>query len=110
MKFACLGEICAPPMRWPFSPQASSILPALSSWSGFLKTLPNVRRFVGCAALRVAFSSLTFALISSRSPGRSANSTLATTSPAASSEWRYVSPSSAGVRHAGPSAPTTSAR
>ena len=47
MKFACIGEICAPPIRCPFSPQASSIRPALSSWAGFLKTLPNVRRFVG---------------------------------------------------------------
>ena len=70
MKFACFGEICAPPMRWPFSPQASSIRPALSSCSGFLKTLPKVRRFVGCAALRRAFSSRTVALISIGSRGR----------------------------------------
>ena len=31
MKFACRGEISAPPIRWPFSPQASSIRPAPSS-------------------------------------------------------------------------------
>ena len=70
MKFACRGEICAPPIRWPFSPHASSIRPALSSWSGFLNTLPNVRLFVGCAALRCACSSATFALISLLGPRR----------------------------------------
>ena len=53
-EFACRGEIWAPPIRWPFRPHASSINPAVSSWSGFLKTLPNVRLFVGCAALRNA--------------------------------------------------------
>ena len=35
-----------------------------SSCSGFLKTLPNVRLFVGCAAFRCACSSATVALIS----------------------------------------------
>ena len=57
-------------MRWPFSPQASSIRPAPSSWSGFLKTLPNVRLFVGCAALRCAFSSRTVRLDLLRRPRR----------------------------------------
>jgi hypothetical protein len=33
---------------------ASSIRPALSSCSGFLNTLPNVRRLVGCASFRRA--------------------------------------------------------
>ena len=28
MKFACFGEICAPPIRWPLRPHASSIRPA----------------------------------------------------------------------------------
>ena len=57
MKFACIGEISAPPIACPFSPHASSILPAPSSCSGFLKTLPNVRLFVGWVALRWAISS-----------------------------------------------------
>ena len=74
MKFACRGEICAPPIRWPFRPHASSIRPAPSSCSGFLKTLPNVRLFVGCAALRCACSSATVALISSGGRGASRNS------------------------------------
>ena len=38
MKFACFGEISAPPMRYPLSPHSSSILPAPSSPGGFLKT------------------------------------------------------------------------
>ena len=62
MKFAWRGEITAPPIRCPFSPQASSIAPAPSSCSGFLNTLPNVRLFVGCVALRLAWRSATIGL------------------------------------------------
>ena len=54
MKFACFGEIWAPPITKPRRPQASSIRPAVSSCSGFLNTLPKVRLFVGWAALRCA--------------------------------------------------------
>ena len=64
-EFACIGEICAPPIWCPFKPQASSIRPAVNSCSGFLKTLPNVRLFVGCAAFRRAWSSQIVALMSS---------------------------------------------
>ena len=78
----------APPIRWPLSPHASSIRPAPSSWSGFLKTLPNVRLFVGCVALRCAWSSATVALISSGGRGARRNSTCATTCPGASAECR----------------------
>ena len=111
MKFACFGEICAPPIRWPLRPHASSIRPALSSCSGFLKTLPKVRLFVGCAALRRAFSSRTSRLDllgvarpqpqlrRERRPGRGARF-----------ECRYESPSSAGVSQPLPSAVATSAR
>ena len=110
MKFACLGEITAPPIAWPLSPHASSIRPAPSSWSGFLKTLPNVRLFVGCVAFRCAISSATVALISSGGRGTSRYSTSATTWPCRSSEWRYERPSSAGVSQPAPSAVTTRAR
>ena len=83
MKFACIGEICAPPIRCPLSPHASSIRPAVSSCSGFLKTLPNVRLFVGWAALRCAWSSAIVVLISSTGRGVSRSSTCATTWPCA---------------------------
>ena len=52
MKFACLGEISAPPIRCPFRPHSSSILPAPTSPGGFLKTLPKVRLFVGWVSFR----------------------------------------------------------
>ena len=71
----------------PVALEAAS-LPALSSCSGFLKTLPNVRRLVGCAALRREFSSFTRDLISSGSPRSSRNSTRAATCPAPRLEWR----------------------
>ena len=88
MKFAWRGEIWAPPIRWPFSPQASSIRPAESSWSGFSKTLPKVRLFVGCAALRCACMSAIVALISSAGRGTSLSSARATAWPCLSSECR----------------------
>ena len=87
-EFACRGEISAPPIRWPFSPQASSIRPAVSSWSGFLKTLPYVRLFVGCASLRWRCRSETIALISATGRGSRRNSTRATTWPWRSSDRR----------------------
>ena len=62
MKFACRGEMTAPPIRYPFSPQLSSMRPAPSSPGGFLKTEPKVRLFVGCVALRRATRSATVAL------------------------------------------------
>ena len=55
---------CTRPIACPRRPHASSIRPAVSSCSGFLNTLPNVRRLVGCAALRAAWSSATAARIS----------------------------------------------
>src|SRR6266511_4241251 len=88
MKFACLGEICAPPIRCPFSPQASSMRPAVSSWSGFLNTLPNVRLFVGCASFRFCCISLTDSLISASGFGWRPNSAPATTWPRTRSERR----------------------
>ena len=88
MKFACIGEIIAPPLEWPLRPQSSSIRPAPSSPSGFLKTLPNVRFVVGCVALRCATSSETVRLISSCGLGSRRYSTSATTSPGASEECR----------------------
>ena len=91
MKFAWRGETSAPPIRWPFARQSSSILPAPSSPGAFLKTEPNVRLFVGCVALRCATSSATRALISPAGRGASAYSTSATTCPGAAS-W------SAGIR------------
>ena len=72
MKFAWTGEIRAPPLRWPFRPHSSSIRPAPSSCAGFLKTLPNVRRFVGCVALRCASSSATRAFTTPAGRGSSA--------------------------------------
>ena len=105
MKFACFGEICAPPMRWPLRPHASSILPALSSCSGFLKTLPKVRRFVGCASLRRAFSARDLGLDLRRTAARcSRSSAWTTTCPWRRPEWRYERPSSAGVSQPVPSA------
>ena len=110
MKFACLGEMHAPPIAKPRSPHASSIRPAVSSWSGFLKTLPNVRLFVGCAAFRFACISATVALISSTGRGSSRISARATTWPRSSAERRYWRPSSSGVSQRVPSASATSAR
>ena len=83
MKLACFGEICAPPIAKPRRPHASSIRPAVSSCSGFLKTLPNVRLFVGCASFRCACIAATASLISSSGRGSSASSAAATTCP-----WR----------------------
>ena len=83
MKFACFGEIIAPPMRWPLRPQRSSSCPAPDSPGGFLKTLPNVRLFVGCVAFRRATRSATVALISAGGRGSRRYSTRATTCPAA---------------------------
>src|ERR1700686_1169696 len=54
MKFACFGEICAPPDRLPLRPAASMSRPARSS-GGFLKTLPRLRIPYGCDALRSAW-------------------------------------------------------
>ena len=57
--------------RWPFRPAAldqRARRPGPSS--GFLKTLPNVRFFVGCVAFRCASSSATSALIASGGSGR----------------------------------------
>jgi hypothetical protein len=84
--------------------------PAVSSWAGFLKTLPNVRLSVGCVALRHACSSATRARISSAGRRSRLNSPRATTSPGRSSERRYRRPSSAGVRQCAPVASATSAR
>ena len=82
-------------MRCPFSPQCSIIRPAPSSWSGFLKTLPNVRLFVGCVVLSLGpASSATVSLISAPARTTSRNSTRATTCPGTSAEWRYESSSS----------------
>ena len=80
-------------MRWPFSPQSSSIAPAPSSPGGFLNTEPNVRFVVGCVALRRSTSSRTVARISLS--GRAASSrysTAATTWPCSRLEWRYEKP------------------
>jgi hypothetical protein len=62
MKFACRGETIAPPMRWPFRPHSSISRPRRVSGDGFLKTLPNVRLFVGCVDFRCASSSATCVL------------------------------------------------
>src|SRR5439155_3066763 len=43
MKFACMGEITAPPTRWSLSPHSSISFPAPIWPSGFLNTDPNVR-------------------------------------------------------------------
>ena len=104
MKFACIGEITAPPIRWPFSPHASSIRPAPSSWSGFLKTLPKVRLFVGWVALRCAISSAHGRLDLLRRPRRRAG-TRPRRRPrrARRSEERYASPRPCGVIQASPS-------
>ena len=88
MKFACLGEICAPPMRNPRRPQASSIRPAVSSCSGFLNTLPNVRLFVGCASFRCFCISATISLISATGLGVAVELGAATTWPGSRSERR----------------------
>ena len=84
--------------------------PAPSSPSGFLKTEPNVRLFVGWVALRCATSSATGrgsrprgAVPAGTRPGRRPDRDGA-------SECRYESPSSAGVSHPVPSAVATSAR
>ena len=62
MKFAWRGEISAPPIRWPLRPHSSISRPAPRSPSGFLKTLPKVRLFVGWEAFRWASSSAARAL------------------------------------------------
>ena len=81
MKFACFGEISAPPIRCPLRPHASSIAPAPSSPAGFLNTEPNVRFVVGWVALRRSTRSRTVARISVSSRGSSWYSTAATTWP-----------------------------
>src|SRR5215211_4288005 len=88
MKFSCFGEITAPPIPKPRRPHASSMRPAVSSCSGFLKTLPNVRLFVGWAAFRLAWSSATVARISSSGRGESSSSTVATIWPGRRPERR----------------------
>ena len=103
MKFACFGEIRAPPIRWPLRPHASSIAPAPSSPGGFLNTEPNVRFVVGCVALRRSTRSRTVARISLSSRGSSRYSTAATTWPWWMLECRYEKPSSAGVSQPVPS-------
>src|SRR5260370_31895622 len=51
MKFACLGETCAPPICSPLRPQASISRPAESP-GGFLKVLPRLRCSIGWVARR----------------------------------------------------------
>ncbi len=81
MKFAWRGEICAPPIRCPRNPHASSIRPADRSCSGFLNTLPNVRLFVGWASFLCPCIPATICLISSSGRGVNWNSTVATIWP-----------------------------
>ena len=69
MKFACTGEMRAPPIAKPFSPQASSSWPLVRSPGGFLNTEPNVRAFRGCAAVRRSCMPRIVARIVRRSAG-----------------------------------------
>ena len=88
MKLAWRGETSAPPIRCPFSPHSSIARPAPSSELGFLKTLPNVRLFVGWVAFRCASSSATFSFTASGELRWSRNRTRATTWPGARAERR----------------------
>ena len=107
----------APPTRWPFRPQSSSICPAPSSPGGFLKTEPNVRFVVGCVALRRSTRSLDLGadlgrvarrepvLDAARRPGRAAApsaGTRARARPASASRLPSAVATSARTRIAAP--------
>ena len=88
MKFACRGEMRAPPIVKPFSPHASSSWPLVRSPGGFLNTEPNVRAFRGWAAVRRSCMPRIVARIASGSAGVRRRTAPATTSSEAMSEPR----------------------
>src|SRR5581483_8890610 len=93
MKFACWGEISAPPARAPFNPTISIRRPAKSP-GGFLKIDPALGSPSGWPRPRFRFASAARRSIASRSPRASRISTDVTTKPSGRSRRRYAKASS----------------